>query len=219
MQLVPHPLFRSFISWGLVMIYEAPMIIPRWEWRTFSPSLRALRGRLRGVVFDAPQESCETYLLCLRSSHNAKIRGDQLQLKWRKQVSDEGLELWDPVLQSPFPLEVPFVMRLQDVWGIENRSLEGGPFGRDVFLSEIVAGSPDLRAVVVRKRHEGFEVQGAKCKFTEIAGVVEPFESFCIEHEDPEIVMQVIRELGLDGRENINYPKGLKRALGLLPTP
>jgi hypothetical protein len=197
----------------------APVIIPRWEWRTFASSLAELRGRLGEIAFDAVRESCETYLLCLRSSHNAKIRGNNLQLKWRKQINADGLELWDPILQSTFPLDGLFVKRLLDVWGIERHVFGKGPFEAEAFLSEIVDRIPDLRAVPIQKRHEGFEVQGAKCKFTRILGLDEPFESFCIEHEDPEIVMQVIRELGLDTRDNINYPKGLKQVLGLNPTP
>jgi len=89
----------------------------------------------------------------------------------------------------------------------------------NTFFSEIVDPCADLQAVVIQKRHEGFEVQGARCKFTRITGTGKPFESFCIEHEDPEIVKQVIQELGLDSRANINYPKGLKQALGIIPTP
>ncbi len=197
----------------------APVIIPRWEWRTFSPSLEDLRARLRDIAFDAPRKVCETYLLCRKSSHNAKIRGNRLQLKWRKQVDEEGLELWDPILHSAFPLEGAFVLRLLEVWGIPGPIAGDGRFGVDAFLSEIVERSSDLQAVAVQKRHEGFEVQGARGKFTTISGLAEPYQSFCVEHEDPEIVMQVIRELGLEPRDNINYPKGLKHALGILPTP
>jgi hypothetical protein len=171
------------------------------------------------VVFEPPRASCETYLLCRKSSHNAKIRGNSLQLKWRKQVDAEGLELWDPVLQSSFPLEPSFVARLLAVWGIEKPSLGTEPMDMETFLGEVVAKNPDLQAVVVHKQHDGFGVHGAKCKFTRITGPAEPFESFCIEHEDPEIVMQVIREVGLDPHANINYSKGLKSVLRILPTP
>ena len=94
-----------------------------------------------------------------------------------------------------------------------------GPFAEHVFLPEIIGRIPDLQAVAVRKQHAALAVQGARCKFTRIAGLAEPFESFCIEHEDPDIVLQAIRELGLDPHHNINYPKGLKQALGILPTP
>ena len=42
-----------------------------------------------------------------------------------------------------------------------------------------------------------------------------PLESFCVEHEDPSLVLGVIRSLGLDSHQNINYPQALKRALAL----
>jgi len=197
----------------------APMVFPRWEWRTFSPSLKDLRARLEGAIFQAPRVARETYLLCRKSSHNAKIRGNSLQLKWRKQVDSDGLELWDPILQSDFPLDAEFVLRLLGVLGLEKHGPEHSMYDLNTFFSEIVDPCADLQAVVIQKRHEGFEVQGARCKFTRITGTGKPFESFCIEHEDPEIVKQVIQELGLDSRANINYPKGLKQALGIIPTP
>ena len=40
-------------------------------------------------------------------------------------------------------------------------------------------------------------------------------ESFCIEHEDPALVLQVLHHLGLQGRRNTSYPQGLKAALNL----
>jgi hypothetical protein len=40
-------------------------------------------------------------------------------------------------------------------------------------------------------------------------------ESFCIESEDPSKVIAAVHEMGLDPHANINFPKGIERALAL----
>jgi exopolyphosphatase / guanosine-5'-triphosphate,3'-diphosphate pyrophosphatase len=198
------------------MSHTSAMVIPRWEWRTFAPSLAALRRRVDGVAFDAPRESQETYLLCLRSSHNAKVRDGIMDLKWRKQVDPEGLELWDPVLKAAFPLDATLLPRLFEAWGLPIPALKRASYTLDQFLDEIMRPNPALRAVRTVKRREGFILDGTQCEFARIVADGVPLESFCVEHEDPSLVFHVIRSLALDSHQNINYPLGLKRALSLL---
>ena len=58
-----------------------------------------------------------------------------------------------------------------------------------------------------------FTLDGTTCELVrlEVSGM--HLESFCAEHEDPRLVLQVLHALGLDNRPNINYPMGLKHAL------
>lgn len=197
------------------MMHTAAMVIPRWEWRTFAPSLDDLRRRVEGASFERPRESRETYLLCLRSSHNAKIRDGLMDLKWRKQVDADGLELWDPVLKSGFPFDAALMPRLFAAWGLPVPKLERASYSLPQFLEEIVGRNPDLRAVQTSKYREGFTLDGTKCEFARLLADGVPLESFCIEHEDPQLVLHVIRRLSLDSHQNINYPMGLKKALAL----
>jgi hypothetical protein len=191
------------------------MVIPRWEWRTFAPSVDDLRWRLNGAAFQAPREIRETYLVCLKSSHNAKIRDGLMDLKWRKQVDADGLELWDPVLKSVFPIEAGIVPRLFEAWGLPLPALSRASYTLPELLEEVLEPNPALRAVRTIKRREGFTLDGTTCEFACIVANGVPLESFCVEHEDPSLVLQVIRSLGLDSHQNINYPLGLKRALAL----
>ncbi len=191
------------------------MVIPRWEWRTFAPSLDALRRRLNGIAFQPPRETRETYFVCLKSSHNAKVRDGLLDLKWRKQVDADGLELWDPILKSGFPIEAGIVPRLFEAWGLQLPALPRASYTPSEFLAEVVEPNPALRAVRTVKRREGFTLDGTTCEFARIVADGIPFESFCVEHEDPCLVLNVIRSLGLDSHQNINYPQELKRALAL----
>ena len=197
------------------MSHTSAMVIPRWEWRTFAPSVDDLRRRVNGAAFQAPREIRETYLVCLKSSHNAKVRDGLMDLKWRKQVDADGLELWDPVLKSVFPIEAGLVPRLFEAWGLPLPALPRASYNRPELLDEIVEPNPALRAVRTVKRREGFTLDGTTCEFARIVADCVPLESFCVEHEDPSLVLQVIRSLGLDSHQNINYPLGLKRALAL----
>lgn len=197
------------------MSTPAAMVIPRWEWRTFADSLDGLRRAVARAPLEAPRESREIYLLCLRSSHNAKVRDGLMDLKWRKQVDADGLELWDPVLKSTFPFDVSFVPRLFEAWGLPTPRLARATYTLPQFLGEIVAPSPDLRAVEITKRRQALTLDGTTCEFAFITAGGVRLESFGVEHEDPALVLQVIRSLGLDSRRNINYPLGLKRALSL----
>lgn len=197
------------------MTHTSAMVIPRWEWRTFAPSLDDLRRRTNGVAFQAPRETRETYLVCLKSSHNAKVRDGLLDLKWRKQVDADGLELWDPVLKSSFPVEAGVLPRLFEAWGLPLPALPRPAYTLSELLDEVVEPNPALRAVRTVKRREGFTLDGTTCEFARIVADGIPLESFCVEHEDPSLVLHVMRNLGLDSHQNINYPLGLKRALAL----
>ncbi len=192
------------------------VLIPRWEWRTFAPSLAGLRARLGDVAYGSPRESRETYLLCMKSSHNARIRDGVIDLKWRKQVDAAGLELWVPVLKAGFPLAADFMPRIFEAWGVPMPHLERSVYTQEQFLEEIVAPDPDLSAVEIAARREAFALDGASCELAAIRAGGVPMESFRLEHEDPSLLTQVLRRLGLDSRRNINYPMGLKAALGLL---
>lgn len=197
------------------MTHTSAMVIPRWEWRTFAPSLDDLRGKVNGVVFGPPREVRETYFVCLKSSHNAKVRDGLMDLKWKKQVDADGLELWDPVLKSSFPVDAGVVPKLFEAWGLPLPALPRASYTLPELLGEVLEPNPALRAVRTVKRREGFTLDGTTCEFAHIVADGVPLESFCVEHEDPSLVLHVIRSLGLDSHQNINYPLGLKRALAL----
>jgi len=197
------------------MSTPAAMVIPRWEWRTFAYSLDGLRRAVEGTPLGEPRESRETCLLCLQSSHNARVRDGLMDLKWRKQVDADGLELWDPVLKSTFPFDATLMPRLFEAWGLPTPGLARATYTFPQFLEEIVGPSPGLRAVEITKRRQVLTLDGTKCEFALIMANGVRLESFGVEHEDPGLVIQVIRSLGLDSHRNINYPLGLKRALSL----
>lgn len=195
----------------------APLVIPRWEWRAFGP-LQDWRRRLKETGTHLENsEGHEVRLLCLTSSHDVSIRQDRLSLKWRKQIGQEGLELWDAVLESQFPCERDTVQRLFETWAIPSLCLPRPHYALPALLEEVIQTRPELRVVEVDQRSEAYSLEGARCEWTRLTANGTPLESLCIEHEDPNLALQVVQRLGLQARHNTSYPLGLKMALHLLP--
>ena len=189
---------------------------PRWEWRTFAYSLSALKKLVSaGASDNAPRESSEIYLLNLRGPHNAKIRGGVLDIKRLHQVNADGLELWSPAFKAQFPLTRAQLADAFLAWGLAAPAFARESYTLEQFLAEIVAPHDALRRVEVRKNRSGFEFGGCIAEFADVAVDGVRCESFCIEHENPALILKALKRLHLQLEVNINYPEGLKRALGI----
>lgn len=197
------------------MPLTAPLVIPRWEWRTFAASLASLRERLAGSLAGPGRESREVHVLCLRSSHNTRIRSGRVELRWRHQVRPDGLELWDPVLDATFPLKAAFVLRLFEAWGLPAPSLAREAYSEAQFVEEVISPCPDLVPVETALDIDDFTLDGTRCQLARVTAPGTRVETFSVEHEDPALVVQALGALGLDSRRNISVPMGLKSALGL----
>jgi len=74
---------------------------------------------------------------------------------------------------------------------------------------------PDLKTVAVEKERHGFLINGCIVEVADLKFDGRPTRTVAVEMEDPAVVIQTVRELGLDGFENINYLKALKRFVGM----
>ena len=73
---------------------------------------------------------------------------------------------------------------------------------------------PDLVAVDVSKRRHGLTINGSvEFATTEFNSI--PLQTICVEHADPALVMETVRQLGLDSFTNINYIAAMKRVVGM----
>ena len=189
--------------------------MPRWEWRTFAPLSEArLKGQL-GIPVGNKASIHETSILCAKSKHDVLIRGEVLCLKWRKQVSPSGLELWDLVLSETFPCPSEVLLRLFDAWVLPPPALARKSYSKAQFLGELLPQHLALRPIEIEKRSETFLLDGITCELTRLTANHIELESFCIEHEDPALVLNALHHLGLQGWRNTSYPQGLKAALNL----
>ena len=199
------------------MAIPAPtVIIPRWEWRLFAPSMKMIEDKVGAAARIDARESAEIYFLDLAGSglQNAKIREHTFDLKELQQIDADGLELWKPVFRAAFPLQRADIISAFRYWSL-TPTLNRDSYSVDQFIDELITPQPTLRVVHVFKSRRSFQYGGCIAEFTRLALNGQPLASFSLEHEEPACIIKALRELGLDSRLNTNYQVGLKRALGL----
>jgi exopolyphosphatase/guanosine-5'-triphosphate,3'-diphosphate pyrophosphatase len=191
------------------------VIIPRWEWRTFAEDLEAEGARVLTHGEARLKESKEVYILSRRSNENTKIRDGLMDVKSLQAVNDDGLEQWRPIMKEEFPLTVETLIRLLGVLQVSAPTDLRSVYTYDEFLEDIVNSHPDLVAVDVSKRRQGLIINECITEFamTEFNSI--PLQTICVEHADPTLVTETVRQLGLDSFANINYIAAMKRAVGM----
>jgi exopolyphosphatase/guanosine-5'-triphosphate,3'-diphosphate pyrophosphatase len=140
-----------------------------------------------------------------------KVRDDLMDVKHRHQVSDEGLELWSPVMKAGFPLsrsEVDTVLAALDVDPVAVTIPE--PLTLEALLSEVTDRDAELRAVEVHKRRVRYRIDGCAAELTTVRTPRATTRTIAVESEDPSSVASVLRQLGLAARPNVDFARGLR---------
>lgn len=188
---------------------------PRWEWRIFGSDLSAIGAKVGPPAEVAPRHSDEIYLLNAATPHSAKIRDAALEVKRLLRVDANGLELWKPAFRAEFPLSAEKLAEAFAALAVAPPPLPSKDYDCDAFLSEIVAGYAPLRAVRVKKARRQFAFRNGVAELTRAQIGSVTLNSFAVESEEPAHVLLALGELGLNPRLNVNFPKGVERALGL----
>jgi len=190
------------------------MIIPRWEWRTFGQDFGQAEVNINKHEKKGFKKSEEKYILSKVSDENVKIRDDLVDIKSLKQVNADKLEQWYPAMKEGFPttkdkLEVLF----RDFFKVPMQfSQETYTYAE--FLG-LVATCEQLCVVEVYKERQAYEINQATVEIAETKFNGVPMRTICVEHTDPANVIATVRELGLEGFENINYINAMKTAVGM----
>jgi hypothetical protein len=191
---------------------SANQIIPRWEWRCFAPSLATIAEAAAIPSEATSRESDEIYLLDPRGTQNAKIRDGILDIKRLRRTDADGLELWEPVFKARFPLSRSDLAAAAAAWALPLETLPRETYGIEQFIEAVVSLRADLRVARVRKSRRAFTFAGCIAELVRLTVDGRALESFSLEHEDATRVLAALRALGLDGRANTNYSRGLERA-------
>jgi exopolyphosphatase/guanosine-5'-triphosphate,3'-diphosphate pyrophosphatase len=183
-------------------------IVPRWEWRTFGDGLDGIAERFSDP--ERTEDSTETYLLSRAAEPSVKVRGGRMDVKLLVVVDDDGLEQWRPVEKAAFPLAVADVEQLLQALGVP-----AAPLGRDAYeleqlLHEIVEPNADLLAVEVRKQRSHVTIDGCMAELSTLTTATGALRTVVLESPDPALVVATRQKLALDGRRNVNVPRGLK---------
>jgi exopolyphosphatase/guanosine-5'-triphosphate,3'-diphosphate pyrophosphatase len=193
-------------------VAELP-IVPRWEWRTFGDDFAVAERVLGGHEPEKVEESDEYYVLSADSDASTKLRGGLMDMKRLERVSDEGLELWRPVMKAEFPLSVDEVRSL--FAGLE---VAVPALTRDEYplaeLRDLVVAAPELHIVGLHKHRVRYRLDDCMVELSKFRVEPRSIRTIAIESPDPALVLATIHKLGLDGRRNTNVARGLKTLVG-----
>jgi exopolyphosphatase/guanosine-5'-triphosphate,3'-diphosphate pyrophosphatase len=185
-------------------------IIARWEWRTFGHAFGSAEDKIKTYSAKV-RESSEVYILSTKSMDNTKIRDMLMDIKYLVQVNEKKLEQWYPLLKAGFPITPEDLRQTIKAWKIDVPDSDVRQYTYDDFLNVFVKRHPALRMVHVYKERHGFTINNCIVEIANLKFDNEPIRTVAVEHEDPALVYETVKLLGLDGFENINYLKALKK--------
>jgi exopolyphosphatase/guanosine-5'-triphosphate,3'-diphosphate pyrophosphatase len=183
-------------------------IVPRWEWRTFGQEFGYADRWLAGLVPERSEQSEDVYLLTPRSRDAVKFRHGVIDVKHLLDEREDGPQCWTPVLKAGFPLAADDLEQIC-------RALATAPIGAEpidsveALVAALRRGEPDLAAVRMTKRRSHLTLDGCMIELATISADRRSVRTLAVEQEDADLVVAMVRELGLGGRANISYPHGL----------
>jgi len=193
--------------------------IPRYEFRLFGIAeidsiIDALKkhgkeGEVRNIS--------EIYLMTAgNEEHNIKIRDKHLDIKSLVR-QENGLEQWNPQEVGVFPLEKDKIKNdIFSALGVECPALDRDVYTLKQFMQELILVDPDIIVALTEKERHAFDFENCICEYANVIinGALQ--RTLAIESENPDSVWRVIELLKIGKeKENVNYPKALKRVLGL----
>jgi len=194
---------------------------PRFEFRTFGRSFEDTAYIMSRLSVPVPEKvwertSKEIYIISRTNDiNNTKIRDGKMDIKTFVQEVD-GLEQWNPLMKGEFPMKLEMLEKeVFPAFKVEMPELGKEEYTLDEFL-EIVRNHPDLQAVSIEKERFGFMVNDTICEFANVwinGAMVVTVNSESTELDD---IKKTIKDLGLEGVENINYLQAAKRVIGMI---
>lgn len=188
------------------------VITPRWEWRAFGDRFPEAEAQVMAVP-NSVKSSAETYLLCRTPGVNAKIRGNELDVKRLHKV-EGGLELWSPVLKASFPITGESVAALFGEWGLTPPAVARPAYAYEEFLTDVIADAPGIHPVAITKERRQAVIDGCSVEVSTVTVGGQQVQTVAVESESPERIGPVVRRLGLSGVGNENYVVALMRLSG-----
>jgi hypothetical protein len=189
----------------------------RFEFRVWGDELDDASSRLSAVAGVGEElQSDETYVVALNCGDcNPKIRGGVLDIKILVAVS-RACEQWQPRLKAEFP--IPAALLVAEVLprlGITDATLDRDAYPAAAFVEEIVQPHPRLRSVEVSKRRLKYAVAGCFAEVAEVTVDGHTMSTVAVESADVDALWDLCCRIGIEGGENVNYPRALKQVLGL----
>jgi exopolyphosphatase/guanosine-5'-triphosphate,3'-diphosphate pyrophosphatase len=154
-------------------------IVPRWEWRWFGHRFGPAESRLAALTPGAVQQSSETYLLS-GDGDNVKVRDALMDIKVLREVSQDGLEQWTPVMKAGFPLPADDVKKVFAALRLDPPPLRRASYDLAQFIDELAVPSGRIRAINVQKRRVRYTVGGCMAELSEVVADGKPTRTIAV---------------------------------------
>ncbi|HNS30276.1 MAG TPA: hypothetical protein PKL52_07065 [Tenuifilaceae bacterium] len=197
---------------------------PRFEFRSFGQDFDEAHFRMARLSMPVPEKvwerySEEIYILSRTNDiNNTKIRDGKMDIKTFVQSKD-GLEQWNPLMKGEFPMKASVLKEeVFPAFKVEMPNLTKDVYTYEEFM-DIIKKHPDLQAVRVNKERYGYMVNNTICEYGLVwinGALVVTINSESTEIED---IKKTIKDVGLEGVENINYLQAIKRVVGMIDKP
>ncbi len=198
---------------------------PRFEYRSFGRNFDKQVARMARLSVPVPEKvwerrSVETYIVSRTNDiNNTKIRDGKMDIKTFVQAVD-GFEQWNPLMKGEFPIGAEVLKReVFPAFKVANMpEWEKDTYTLDEFLA-IVKNHPDLQVVTVEKVRYGYMVNDTICETGEV--YINGAKVVTINSESTEVddLKKTVKDVGLEGVENINYLQAIKRIIGMTDKP
>ncbi|NNE33842.1 MAG: hypothetical protein HKN13_01300 [Rhodothermales bacterium] len=197
---------------------------PRFEFRSFGQNFDEAAFRMARLSVPVPEHvwertSGEIYILSRTNDiNNTKIRDGKMDIKTFVQTVD-GLEQWNPLMKGEFPISRKVLEdEVFPAFQVDMPELGKDSYSMDEFLAMIDAHA-DLQSVAVHKHRFGYMVNDTICEVANVTINGARVTSVNSESTEIEDIKKTIKDLRLEGVENINYLQAIKRVIGMISLP
>jgi len=197
---------------------------PRFEFRTFGQDFNNAITRMARLSVPVPEKvwernSDEIYIISRTNDiNNTKIRDGKMDIKTFVQTVD-GLEQWNPLMKGEFPIASEVLNKeVFPAFMVDMPKLTKDVYSYEEFM-EMVNNHKDLQAVRVHKQRWGYMVNDTICEAGAV--LINGAKLMTINSESTEVedIKKTVKEVGLEGVENINYLQAIKRVVGMIDKP
>ena len=197
---------------------------PRFEFRSFGQNFNAAAKRMARLSMPIPEKvwerySDEIYILSRTNDiNNTKVRDGKMDIKTYIQTVD-GMEQWNPLMKGEFPIQASILKNeVFPAFMVSMPALTKEVYTFEEFM-EMIDAHPDLAAVKVHKQRFGYMVNNTLCEYGEVLINVARVVTINSESTEVEDITKTVKDIGLEGVENINYLQAIKRVIGMINKP
>jgi hypothetical protein len=189
--------------------------VSRWEWRTFDYQPQRWQEVLRnGVRSTAGSLRTETYLITPETRYDVTIRDDRIEARELVGSDHSGLEMWRATITAPFPLASGVLAELCAMWRCPEEVDHPNLPTPEHLLAFLQRHMPEVTIVPCRKWRRAYRIHGCRAERATVLAGGELLETLSLEHEDPDVLLEALRNVRLDRERNTSYVIVMKQSLG-----